>query len=104
MAHTRLVVASALVDATIAATLVSAPPELVSSRSAFPLYFEPNVGQARGIDLVDRGGTGQLEYDFIVKPGADPRWIDLRFEVVDALDLDGRGDPSTGFPGSGWFV
>jgi hypothetical protein len=45
-----------------------------------------------GIDLVYRGSGGQLEYDFLVAPGADPGRIGLRFAGADALSLDARGD------------
>jgi len=33
-----------------------------------------------GVDLVYYGNRGQLEYDFIVTPGADPKVIRLAFE------------------------
>ncbi|MGZ4809101.1 MAG: DUF7948 domain-containing protein [Thermoanaerobaculia bacterium] len=162
-------------SATIASTLVAASPQ----KSVFPLYFEPNVGQADarvqfvargaglpvfitagewfaavganthnprviamrltgtgrdgrargidplpgisnyfidsdpaqwhtnvphyaavrvaevygGIDLVYRAGeAGALEYDFVVKPGADPRRINLRFEGIDDLEIVEGGD------------
>ena len=46
-----------------------------------------------GVDLVYYGTQGrQLEYDFIVAAGADPRQIKLSFAGVDHLELDGRGD------------
>ena len=38
-----------------------------------------------GIDLVYYGNQGQLEYDFVVEPGADPKAI--------ALDIEGAGEP-----------
>src|SRR5262249_17370647 len=44
------------------------------------------------IDLVYHGAQGQLEYDFVVAPGADPDTILLAFEGVDALELDSAGD------------
>lgn len=44
------------------------------------------------IDLVYYGNQGQLEYDFIVAPGADPRTIRLAFEGADALTLDKAGN------------
>lgn len=45
-----------------------------------------------GIDVVYYGNQRHLEYDFVVKPGADPRSI--RFKVAGArdLELDPRGD------------
>ncbi len=33
-----------------------------------------------GVDLIYYGNRGQLEYDFIVTPGADPKVIRLAFE------------------------
>jgi uncharacterized repeat protein (TIGR01451 family) len=45
-----------------------------------------------GIDLVFYGNQGQLEYDFIVSPGADPRRITLAFEGVQELVMDAQGD------------
>lgn len=45
-----------------------------------------------GIDLVYYGGDGQLEYDWLVKPGADPSKIRLKFEGVRGLHLDANGD------------
>ena len=33
-----------------------------------------------GVDLVYYGNAGELEYDFIVKPGADPKQLRLRFD------------------------
>ncbi|HKQ66536.1 MAG TPA: CFI-box-CTERM domain-containing protein [Methylomirabilota bacterium] len=45
-------------------------------------------GVYRGIDLVHYGTENrQLEYDFVVAPGADPRVIKLAFEGVDRLQL-----------------
>ncbi len=41
-----------------------------------------------GIDLVYRGSRGELEYDFIVSPGADPSNIRMRLEGPDRLRLD----------------
>lgn len=48
-----------------------------------------------GIDLVYHGSreaSSQLEYDFIVAPGADPKAITLHFEGAEKLELDARGD------------
>ena len=43
------------------------------------------------IDLVYHGSQGQLEYDFLVAPGADPATIRLAFDGTDALALDDDG-------------
>ena len=45
-----------------------------------------------GIDLVYYGNQRQLEYDFVVAPGADPRAIRLAIEGDETLRIDGQGD------------
>src|SRR5947207_4683567 len=46
-----------------------------------------------GIDVVYYGTQErQLDYDFVVGPGADPRAIRLTFDGVDRLGLNGTGD------------
>ena len=45
-----------------------------------------------GIDLVYYGNQGQLEYDLIVAPGADPSLIRLAFNGAEMLEVD----PATG--------
>ncbi len=45
-----------------------------------------------GVDLVWYGNQQQLEYDFVVAPGADPRQIKLAFQGVQTLRLDESGD------------
>src|SRR5258706_230791 len=45
-----------------------------------------------GIDLVYYGNQRQLEYDFIVAPGADPKKIALGFKGADKLEIDAKGD------------
>jgi len=45
-----------------------------------------------GIDAVYYGNQGQLEYDFVVAPGADPQQIRLAFEGPERLEVDRRGD------------
>ncbi|HVE47970.1 MAG TPA: SBBP repeat-containing protein [Acidimicrobiales bacterium] len=45
-----------------------------------------------GIDLVFRGNAqDELEYDFVVAPGADPSPINLRFSGHDGLSVSGDG-------------
>ncbi len=53
----------------------------VSFRSLYP-----------GIDLVYYGNAGQLEYDFLVSPGADPRWIKFHVSGSDRVFIDGDGN------------
>jgi hypothetical protein len=45
-----------------------------------------------GIDLVYYGTQGQLEYDFLLAPGADTKSIRLSFQGADGLSLDALGD------------
>jgi hypothetical protein len=45
-----------------------------------------------GIDLAYYGNQGQLEYDFTVAPGADPKAIKLDFQGADSIDLDAQGN------------
>lgn len=45
-----------------------------------------------GVDLVYYGNQGQLEYDFVIAPGADPRAIRLEIEGSKKVKLDDRGD------------
>ena len=45
-----------------------------------------------GIDLLYYGNQRQLEYDFVVQPGADPRRILLGFQGADTLEVDAQGD------------
>ena len=50
------------------------------------------AGVYSGIDLVYYGQQRQLEYDFVVAPGADPDQIVLGFEGADTIELDAQGD------------
>jgi uncharacterized protein (TIGR03437 family) len=58
----------------------------------------PNFARVRyagvypGIDLVYYGKDGNLEYDWIVSPGADPRKIRMIFGGTDQLRIDKQGD------------
>ncbi|MGH9510407.1 MAG: SBBP repeat-containing protein, partial [Terriglobales bacterium] len=58
----------------------------------------PNYARVRyrevysGVDLVYYGNQRQLEYDFIVAPGADPKAITLDFQGADKLSVDAQGD------------
>jgi len=45
-----------------------------------------------GIDLVYYGNQRQLEYDFVVAPGADPREIELGFSGMRKITADSNGD------------
>src|SRR5256884_3108009 len=45
-----------------------------------------------GIDLVYYGNQRQLEYDFVIAPGADPKKIVLGFKGAPKLEIDAQGD------------
>lgn len=45
-----------------------------------------------GISAIYYGNQSQLEYDFIVAPGADPKQIQLAFDGADSLRIDENGD------------
>jgi hypothetical protein len=45
-----------------------------------------------GIDLVYYSNGPQLEYDFVVAPGADPSAIKLRFQGAEGVQTDAQGD------------
>jgi hypothetical protein len=58
----------------------------------------PTYGKVRfasvysGIDLVYYGNQRQLEYDFVLSPGADPSAITLSFVGADRLQIDRNGE------------
>jgi len=58
----------------------------------------PHYGKVRyrevypGVDLIFYGNPRQLEYDFVVAPGADPETITLAFEGADKLEIDAEGN------------
>ena len=58
----------------------------------------PNYGRVRyhnvypGVDLVYYGNQGQLEHDFVVAPGTDPRVVTLVVRGARRLQLESSGD------------
>ena len=44
------------------------------------------------IDLLYYGNQGQLEFDFVLAPGADPTEISMRFDGASSLAVDRNGD------------
>src|SRR5882762_4371083 len=52
-----------------------------------------------GIDLVYYGNQRQLEYDFVLAPGADPKKIVLGFKGADKLKIDTKGSLVLHAPG-----
>ena len=62
-------------------------------RTNVPTYAKiryPNLYP--GIDLIYYGSQRELEYDFVVRPGADPKRILLDFRGADKLEVDAQGD------------
>jgi hypothetical protein len=45
-----------------------------------------------GVDIVYYGNEGQLEYDFVVAPGADTKQIHLAFSGQDSMQIAANGD------------
>ena len=50
------------------------------------------TGVYPGIDLVFYGNQRQMEFDFIVAPGADPSVIQIAFEGADKVETNNQGD------------
>ena len=49
-------------------------------------------GVYKGIDLLYYGNQRQLEYDFILAPGADSRQIRMAFDGASAVQITPEGD------------
>src|SRR4030095_9701387 len=63
-------------------------------RTAIPTYSRVKFDRVYpGVDLIYYGNSqGQLENDFVINPGADPRSIVLAFVGADKLTLDDNGN------------
>jgi hypothetical protein len=62
-------------------------------RSGVPSYAKVLYKEVfRGVDMLYHGDNGQLEYDFKVAPGADPRAIRLLFDGAESVEIDQSGD------------
>jgi hypothetical protein len=62
-------------------------------RTNVPTYAKVKYASVYpGVDLVYYGNQGQLEYDFVVAPGADPKQVRLKFRGVGKLRVDEKGD------------
>ncbi len=58
-----------------------------------PLYSQVQVERVYpGVDLLFHGDQQQLEYDFIVSPGADPSQIGFRVSGAKKIEIDPDGD------------
>ena len=62
-----------------------------TSITGIPNYARVSVaGVYEGVDLVFYDHGGDLEYDFVVKPGADPTKIQLAFEGTERMRVDDK--------------
>jgi hypothetical protein len=62
-------------------------------RSNIPTYAKVKYEDVYpGVDMIYYGNQRQLEYDFVVAPGADPSVIRLSFEGTDKMEVDGQGN------------
>ena len=62
-------------------------------RTDIPTYAKVRYREVYpGIDLIYYGKGKQLEYDFIVAPGADTKAIRLAFDGADSVSLDAAGN------------
>jgi len=69
-------------------------------RTNVPLFAKVKYSDIYpGVDLVYYGNQGELEYDFIVAPGADPHTVTLNFAGHEKLSLDARGGLVLGVEG-----
>src|SRR5204862_312871 len=65
----------------------------VKWRTNVPMYGKTRYQEIYpGIDLVLYGNQRQLEYDFVVHAGADPKAIALDVQGADKLEVDAQGD------------
>ena len=62
-------------------------------RTGIPTFAKVSyTGVYPGVDLLYHGANGALEYDFVVKPGADPGVISLAFGGARSLKIADNGD------------
>jgi hypothetical protein len=62
-------------------------------RTGIPTYARVQYSSVYpGIDMVYYGTQAQLEYDFVVKPGADPHSIRVKYPGADGLRFAPNGD------------
>ena len=62
-------------------------------RQGVPIFGKVRIESLYpGVDLVCYGNQQQVEYDFVVGPGADPGAISFRVSGADELSIDAQGD------------
>ena len=68
-------------------------PDPTSWRTDIPTYSKVQLDNVYpGVNLVYYGNQGQLEYDFVVAPGADPRSIAVHYDGIAGASLDADGN------------
>jgi hypothetical protein len=89
-----------------ASTSASQPENLLPSVSHYYIGDDPNKWHTNvpnyervkfeqvypGIDLVYYGNQQRLEYDFVLRPGAEAKQIRLTYSGADSMHLDSDGD------------
>uniref|UniRef100_Q022E8 Uncharacterized protein n=1 Tax=Solibacter usitatus (strain Ellin6076) TaxID=234267 RepID=Q022E8_SOLUE len=96
--RTRLVGANTSASITAEAPQQSSSNYFIGNDPAKWHISIPNFARLRyagvypGIDLVYYGKDGNLEYDWVLSPGADPRQIRMTFESTDHPLIDKQGD------------
>jgi len=74
-------------------------------RTEVPTYKSVLYREAyKGIDLKFYGAGQQLEYDLVVKPGADPKQVKFLYQGVKALKVGKEGDLTITLPNGGKLV
>ena len=62
-------------------------------RTDIPTYAKVELDNVYpGVNLVYYGNQGQLEYDFVVAPGADPSSIEVHYDGITGASLDADGN------------
>ncbi len=62
-------------------------------QTGLPTFSRVRVSEIYpGINLVFHGNQRQLEYDFDIAPGADPREMKIHFDGVDRISIGSQGD------------
>ena len=74
-------------------------------RTEVPTYKSVLYREAYpGIDLKFYGTGQQVEYDLIIKPGADPKQVKFLYQGIKALKVTREGDLTITLPGGGHLV
>ena len=68
-------------------------PDPSAWKTDIPTYAKVELDNVYpGVNLVYYGNQGQLEYDFVVAPGADPSRIDMHYDGITGASLDSLGN------------